>query len=85
MNYSLTNYITDVPTARELLDSEPKQADEYNSGAVQPADLQSPRLSCRAQYGTQVRNGVLYFVLPFITELEHTEGEKAERGRDKPV
>ena len=45
-----------ILAARELPDSEPEQADKYNSGAVQPADLQSSRLPRRGQHGAQVRD-----------------------------
>lgn len=39
----------------KLPDTEPAQANKHNSGAVQPADLQSTGLPGRSQPGTQVR------------------------------
>ena len=49
--------MTDVSAARKLPDPEPEPADKHNSAAVQPADLQSPRLPRRRQRGAQVRDG----------------------------
>jgi len=55
--YCPADNITDIPAARKLPDREQKQADKHDSGAVQLADLQSPRLPRRTQHGAQVRDG----------------------------
>lgn len=46
----------EILAAWELSNSEREQAVKYNSGAVQPADLQSPCLPRRGQHGTQVND-----------------------------
>lgn len=56
----------DAVAARKLPDSAQEHADEYDSGAVQPADLQSPGLPRRGQRGSQV---IAFFVVVFIQEV----------------
>lgn len=49
-----TTKFTSLTPAGKLPDGESEQADKHHSGPVQPADLQSPGLPRRSQFGSQV-------------------------------